>query len=173
MLGLAGRNAGPHLLDFAWASQVISPDTVTRVTSHVWSGVEYPQDWVTRASWIDLFSTAGFTIDGHLAERPTEPVKLWRGCVPRLRRRMSWTSDLEMARKFAFGMLRGREEGAVYETAAPPYALFCINHISRKESEYVINTRGLKISECEAKIPIRVQAGKFSLPTEDAHYHVE
>lgn len=149
MLGLAGRNAGPGLLYHAWMSHVILPGTVTAMICHVWSGVEYPQDWLRRVDWMDLFAEAGFTVDGRSAERPTEPVKLWRGCVPSLRRRMSWTSDREMAEKYATGMLRGRPRGVVHETVAPPNALLCVNHISRQESEYVINTLGLKIHESQ------------------------
>jgi hypothetical protein len=83
-------------------------------------------------------------------------VALWRGCLPRLRRHMSWTSDRELARKFAFDGLRGRPLGALYQTTAPPEALLCINHTSRQESEYVINTRGLairKVRDEEAALP--------------------
>jgi hypothetical protein len=147
MLGLAGRNVGPGLLLDAWTSHVILPTTVTAVISDVWSGAEYPQDSLTRVDWLDLFEVAGFTVDGRPAERPTEPVKLWRGCVPPLRRRMSWTSDRELAEKYATGMLRGRPKGVVHETIAPPDSLLCVNHSSREESEYVINARGLKICD--------------------------
>ena len=147
MLSLAGRNAGPWLLYDARCFNVISDATITAVTSDVWSGAEYPQDWLRQVDWLDLFTVAGFTIDGRPADRLLQPVTLWRGCIPRLRRRMSWTSDRELARKFASAGFRGRPQGALYQTTAPQEALLCINHVSRQESEYVINTRGLIIRE--------------------------
>ena len=157
MLSLAGRNAGPWLLSDAKCFGAVSDVTIVAVTADVWSGAEYPQDWLRQVDWLDLFTVAGFAIDGRPADRPTQPVTLWRGCPPKLRRHMSWTSDRELARKFAFDGLRGRPKGALYQTTAPPEALLCINHISRQESEYVINTRGLTIREVpyeEGALPI-------------------
>lgn len=147
ILNTAGRNAEPWLLFDARCFKVIDDATITAVTSDVWSSAEYPQDWLSQADWLDLFDVAGFTIDGCRANRPKKPVTLWRGCVPRLRRRMSWTSDQELAEKFASAGFRGRPAGGVYRTTASPQAIFCINHASRDESEYVINTRGLRIHE--------------------------
>ena len=155
-ISLAGRNARPWLLSFARCSRVISDATITAVTADVWSAAEYPQDWLRQVDWLDLFTVAGFTIDGRPADRPTQPVTLWRGCVPRLRRNMSWTSDRELARKFASAGFRGRAQGALYQTTAPPEALLCINHASRQESEYVINTGGLvirQVSDDEGSLP--------------------
>lgn len=93
---------------------------------------------------------AGFTVDGSPAQRPNQPVTLWRGIVPRLRRRMSWTSDCLLAQKFALEGFRERPKGFVYQTSAPPEALLCVNHASRRESEYVINTKGLAIKAARA-----------------------
>lgn len=147
LLDRAGRNAGPWLLLDAWCFGVISQPTITAVTADVWSAAEYPQDALRQVDWLELFTVAGFTIDGRPANRPERPVTLWRGCVPRLRRRMSWTGDRELAQRFASEGFRGRPQGRLYETTAPPEALLCINHASRQESEYVIYSKGLVIRE--------------------------
>jgi hypothetical protein len=149
LLGLAGRNAGPWLLHHARCRRVISNATISAVTADVWSAAEYPQDSLLQVDWLDLFNTAGFTIDGRPADRPERPTLLWRGSVPRLRRRMSWTSDRELAENFALAGFRGRPQGTVYQTEAPPKALLCINHTSRQESEHVLNTRGLVIRRAD------------------------
>lgn len=150
ILNRAGRSAEPWLLFDARCFNVISDATITAVTSDVWSGAEYPQDWLHQADWLDLFNVAGFTVDGCGTGRPEQSVTLWRGCVSHLRRRMSWTSDRGLAQKFATEGFRGRPQGELYQTTAPPQVILCINHASRHESEYVINTRGLAI----CKVPV-------------------
>jgi hypothetical protein len=125
---------------------VIASATITALTADVWSGAEYPQNYLRQIEWLELFSAAGFTVDGRPAERPADPVKLWRGCVPSRRRRMSWTADRELAQRYADGIAY-RAKGIVFETIVPAASLLCINDLSRGESEYVINTLGLKIRE--------------------------
>ena len=111
----------------------------------VWQAAEYPEGPLSRADWLDLFSVAGFTIDGKPASRPVGPTPLWRGSVPARRRRMSWTSDRAQAQRFADGV-RGRPPGKLYQTLALPESILCINN-GREEAENVINLRGLVIQE--------------------------
>jgi hypothetical protein len=66
---------------------VISDAIVATVTADVWSGAEYPQDWLGTTDWLELFAVASFTIDGRPSPRPDKP--------------MSWTSDRGLAQKFA------------------------------------------------------------------------
>jgi hypothetical protein len=146
MLSLAGRANGPALLLDARRFKVISSATITAAVGPVWEAAEYPQDSLSRADWLDLFTVAGFTIDGRPAVQPTGPTTLWRGCVHALRRRMSWTSDRGLAQRFAIEGFRGRPAGRLYQTVAPPDAVLCVNN-GREESEYVINTRGLAVRE--------------------------
>jgi hypothetical protein len=54
---------------------------------------------------------------------------------------MAWTSDIEIARRFAHGQLRGRPLGHVYAFEAPPEAMLAFIHeTGREESEYVIDS---------------------------------
>lgn len=146
IIATAGRIHRPALLLEAYLLRTISATTVTATVGPVWEEAEYPEESLGRASWLELFTTAGFTIDGKAAARPAEPITLWRGSVHARRRRMSWTSDRPQAQRFASDGLRGRQGGRVYQTVAPPAALLCINN-GRAEAEHVINTRGLTIRE--------------------------
>lgn len=145
VLGMARRIHGPALLLEARMFHVISDATITATVGPVWEGTEYPQEALTRKDWLDLFTVAGFTVDGKPADRPAEAVTLWRGSVHARRRRMSWTSDRPQAQRFADGV-RGRLPGKLYQTLAPPGAILCINN-GRQEAENVINTHGLAIRE--------------------------
>jgi hypothetical protein len=144
-LNMAGRIHGPALLLEARIFRVITDATITATVGPVWGDAEYPEGSLARANWLDLFTVAGFTIDGKPADRPVEAITLWRGSVHARRRRMSWTSDRAQAQRFADGV-RGRPPGKLYQTLAPPHAILCINN-GRQEAEYVINTRGLTIRE--------------------------
>ena len=149
VLSHAGRAHGPTILLVAYRSHVITNETVTAtIGPWAWSVPELPEDslLVTRADWIELFDVAGFTIDGKPADRPDEPVELWRGSVPARRRRMSWTSDRVVAEKFASGEFGARPEGKLYTTTCPPESLLCINK-GRNEAEHVINPKCLVIKE--------------------------
>jgi hypothetical protein len=140
----AGRVYGPSILFDAWFGNEISRETLTATIGDVWSAAEYPQDALPAFAWIAMFEIACYTVDGNPAELPTAPVRLYRGSPYSRRRRWAWTSDLEVAKRFATGQIRGREQGQVYVVEAPPKSLLCQNN-DRKEGEYVVNTRGLKI----------------------------
>jgi hypothetical protein len=150
----AGRNHGPALLYDAQVLGVISNVTLARVIGGIWSGAEFPERSLTRRDWVALFRAAGFTIDGHPGEQPSEAVRLWRGAPHGRHRGMSWTNDRAVAEKFAAGRADGgylgRTPGKVWETLAPGAVVLCIDNHSRQEAEYVLDTRGLKIKEAEA-----------------------
>ena len=145
LLCLAGRIHGPALLHDAYCFRVISPSTVTDTIGYVWSGAEFPEKSLRRVDWLGMFAVAGFTINGKLAKKPDHPVTLYRGTIPSRARRMSWTSDLAVAEKFAKVIRAIRDPGKVYETVAPPSALLCINNDDRDEAEHVIDPAGLVI----------------------------
>ena len=70
---------------------------------------------------------------------------VYRGCVDSARFGKSWTTDVDLARRFASGeMTSYRVPGTVYVFAAPPMSLLAFIHESeRAESEYVIHPRWL------------------------------
>jgi hypothetical protein len=144
---LAGRTFGPRFLDEAYSDDKITRATVTALIGGIWSSAEYPNQDLDRDTWRWLFDVAGFTVDGKAAERPAKPVELWRGSVPERSSDWSWSTDREVAQRFADGG-RGRLPGHLYRLVAPPEALLCAN-TERGEAEYVVDTHGLLIEMAE------------------------
>jgi hypothetical protein len=146
----AGRVKGPRLLFEAWFGREIDRDVLAVCIGAVWSGAEYPFGAMTQSIWRELFDAAGYTVDGKPAKRPVGPTRLYRGSIPTLRRRWSWTTDRALAERFARGYVDGgflgRMPGKVYVLDVPPESLLCAIN-DRRESEYVVDTRGLKIRE--------------------------
>ena len=59
---------------------------------------------------------------------------------------MAWTDDRATAEWFARAGIRGREASQVWTAdVAPDRLLAWIHEGGRRESEYVINTRGLRV----------------------------
>lgn len=147
LIGWEGRNSGPELLADAYSDGKVTAETVTALIGGIWSGAEYPNRDLDRDTWRWLFKVAGFTIDGIPAERPTGPIALWRGSVPERRIDWSWSTDRAIAEGYANGTAARRPRtGRLYAMTAPPEALLCANN-GRGEAEYVVDTRGLQITE--------------------------
>jgi len=146
LIGREGRNSGPSLLADAYSQGRISDATVTALIGGIWSGAEYPDRHLDRDEWRWLFDVAGFTIDGEPADRPEQPVLLWRGTVPERRTDWSWSTDRTIAEGYANGTAARRPVGRLYTVLAPPQALLCANN-GRNEAEYVVDTRGLNVCE--------------------------
>lgn len=144
------RVYGPHLLIYLWGEGLLTTDALRATIGDVWSMAEYPDVALPRETWRDLFSEAGYTVDGKPAQRPSSPLHLYRGAVrsPAHRRRdWSWTDSLEVARFFAKGP-RGRQPGVVWTATVAPWRLLARNadpQTTRGESEYVVDTRHLRI----------------------------
>ncbi|MFG3266871.1 hypothetical protein [Streptomyces bobili] len=85
LMGLAGRTFGPQFLAEALAEDKITAETVADLIGDVWSSAEFPDRHHDRDTWRWMFDTAGFTVDGKRAPRPTEPMTLYRGSVPERR----------------------------------------------------------------------------------------
>ncbi|KXO88743.1 hypothetical protein AXK56_10520 [Tsukamurella pulmonis] len=143
-----GRNNGPALLfDFHFGGVVDlrAPD-MAGIAASAWCGAEYPERTYDPPSmWVRMFKRNGYTHDGSRAPLPTEPIQLYRGCTEDGRYGMSWTTDCEIARAFAFDGLRGQPAGAVYTaTVDPKHLLAYIGpEVGRGESEYVVDPAGL------------------------------
>jgi len=117
-----------------------------------WTGPHFPELLVSQDTWLDWFENAPYAVDGKPRPRPTEPIRLYRGCPEAARHNMSWTSDIEVARLFASGKMLGRElRGNVWTVLAQPEDLLA--HINeRDEAEYVlhpyrIEERGVELLE--------------------------
>lgn len=148
LVGREGRNAGPAMLSEAYSDCRITAATVTALIGGIWSGAEYPDSHLDRDEWRWLFKIAGFTIDGVTADRPAEPILLYRGTVPERRTDWSWSTDRKIAEGYADGTAARRPAGRLYAVLAPPESLLCADN-GRQEAEYVVDTDGLTIHEAQ------------------------
>lgn len=145
LIGLAGRVNGPGFLAEALSDDKVTTHTVTALVGSIWSSAEYPDRELDRDTWRWLFDVAGFTADGKPADRPAEPLTLFRGSVPERRTDWSWTRTRAVAERFAAG-IRGRGEGRLWVCTVPPSHMLAVN-TGRDEDEVVVDTRGLRIVE--------------------------
>lgn len=151
MLSRVGRNNEPALLFDLYYAGLLTAEAATRCVASAWSIAEYPQDLIPDDTWRALFDLAGYTVEGQPAERPTEPLRLYRGSPEQFRDRWSWTDDRDSAERFATGGLRARLPGTIWTAQVEPWRLFChIHEHSRGESEYVLDTRGLVIERADS-----------------------
>jgi hypothetical protein len=142
-----GRNHGPALLADLEAEGLLAAAAAAAHVGVVWSMAEYPDQHLDRDTWRKLFRLAGYTHNGVPAERPVEPLTLYRGSVPERRADWSWTDRLDVAERYAVGGLGGRPTGVVWRATVEPWRLLARNDEpeGRNESEYVVDTDGLRI----------------------------
>lgn len=139
-----GRNGGPALLFDMHFSGRMTDAVLAEVIGGVWTGAEFPaRSFDPPELWADLFDAAGYTVDGKPAERPTEPLRLYRGATVEHKAGWSWTDDLQVAQRFA-GDLLGRSKGQVWTALIDPADLLA-RIDDREESEYVVNPECLVI----------------------------
>lgn len=118
------------------------PALFAQLMLHAWSAVETPEMLIPQSLWIRWFRRVGFVSDDGTA-CPTEPRALYRGCRQRYARRMSWTTDIEIARFFAqddnphYGRTGG--PGVILEARVSPRRILAIVHNARKENEVIID----------------------------------
>lgn len=132
-------------------SRVLDEETERDLAVFAWRAPEWPEQGdgvLWRATWRRL----GFCSDLEGEQPPTSPLALYRGAVPRYKRGMSWTADLDKARWFArrFPPSNYFGQGRVYAATVPPERVFA-RIADRGEDEWVIDTRGLAIKTLEAR----------------------
>lgn len=140
-----GRNEGPRLLYDMWTAGNLNISRYPAVVTGTWSMYDWPTRVLDEDTWVEMFDEAGYTHDGEPAEPPAKPVTVYRGCSTDARFGMSWTTDVELARRFASGTMYAYPiPGQVYVFTAPPVSLLAFIHESgRRESEYVIEPHWL------------------------------
>jgi hypothetical protein len=144
------RSALPAALFYSVRSGHLSDlDEIAAGVADAWTGCEFPLDGLKRADWSTLFDLVGFIRGDKRADRPVHALTLFRGSVPPLRFRWSWTTDREKAEWFA--QRRQHADARVWTCSAPPSALLAdfSGGPKRAEGEFVLNTRGLKIRPVE------------------------
>lgn len=147
-LGRLGRNDGPALLFDLLHEGLLTAETA-RLTGTTWNAAEYPDRAIPHQTWRELFTIAGYTRNGQPAERPAEPLQLYRGSVLERRGDWSWTDRLDVATGYAHGTRARRPLGKVWTADVEPWRLLARNEgkDNRHESEYVVDTDGLAIIE--------------------------
>ena len=141
-----GRNSYPELVAGLWLEDRLDREVARIVVPAAWSAVEFPSRACDEDLWRHLFDLAGYTVDTAPAERPSEPLTLWRGALPSHASGWSWTDDLELARWFA-ARPHNRAEGRVWVATVEPTRLLArITQQREGESEYVVDARGLQVA---------------------------
>src|SRR4051794_15320862 len=87
-----GRNNAPWIVyHVATLSRVpLRREVAAWVVPDAWSAAEFPQRRLSQANWREIFLISGYSNDGVPAERPAEPLVLYRGSAKAHRRRWSW-----------------------------------------------------------------------------------
>lgn len=134
-----GRVPSPERPHVLWAFYENDADRgiLIRHVGPTWSSIEFPDAALDHDQWAEMFSVTGFTRDGEPAERPTAPIRLWRGSVPERRTDWSWTTDRETAHAFAHGGKGYRPRDGVLWTAVVPPSCLYANNESRSEAEWI------------------------------------
>lgn len=107
-----------------------------------WVGVA--DQHLDRERWRALFEIAGYREDDEPAERPIEPMALWRGAMPKFRANWSWANLRDAAHMYASGWWVQEEVGIVWRAVVEPERLLArVSH--GRYAEYVVDTDGLTI----------------------------
>lgn len=132
-------------------SRVLDEGTERDLAVFAWRAPEFPEGG-DGALWRETWRRLGFCSDMEDEPAPTETMRLYRGAVPRHKRGMAWTEDLDRARWFARRFPKSEHfgQGRVYVADVEPRRVFA--RISgRGEEEWVIDTQGLAIRTLEAR----------------------
>ncbi|MDQ3657425.1 MAG: hypothetical protein M3457_20410 [Chloroflexota bacterium] len=138
----------------------------------VFQGAIKPSDYAGTATLVKLFERVGFVSDFPDVERPTTPLTIYRGtteAVPRHARGISWTIDIEVARRFSHCMdhwlepepaIKGLDfivpdlKPTVWCAEIPPEGVLGLFY-EQNELEVVVNPRRLrKLQILEQSAPI-------------------
>lgn len=144
LVGMTGRVYGPRVLHLLDQFAALRPKAYARVVPYAWSLAEFPGLTMPRADWRALWKKAGFVIDGKSAQRPAEPIRLWRGATRAHKGGMAWTEDRAGAQWFVDHRHR---QGFLWTAVVPPQNLLVrIHETGRHESEWIVDTRGVEIT---------------------------
>ena len=133
----AGRMSGPILLWDWWDKfHLINTTELRQLLLQVWSGADYPESLVSTERWLKMFDAAGYVSDGQPV--PTQDLTVFRGAPEGYERRMSWTTDIQIATNF------GGLDGKVWTTTVPPEAVLArIENVRPGESEVLVHPKYL------------------------------
>jgi len=150
----------PNLLSALWRRKLVDAQFLRRVLLSTWKFTDLPSHPVSTRVWRAMFRCAGFLSDG--AERPKRPVTVYRGCTPRGRGGLAWTSDRGLADHFADYWFKSRQakvRGNVYKARVKPKDVLAIirgvkslpdgsfesTEFGRPEAEYICDVRSATV----------------------------
>ncbi|KAA0109956.1 hypothetical protein CIW51_30175 [Mycolicibacterium sp. P9-22] len=138
-------NCSKLLRDLNGSGQLDLADaTMNGVVAGVWaSGESGSASCIGCREWQTLFRLNGFTYLGVPSSRPTEPVRVYRGCTPEHRFGMSWSTEVAVARSFATQGMSSRPPGVVYVAHVQPEHLLAFIDEGHDEHEWVVDPVGL------------------------------
>jgi hypothetical protein len=93
--------------------------------------------------WGVLFERNGFSLLGRRAVRPTENLNLFRGATEDQKRGMSWTTEVDVARSFAYDRISRRPVGNLYTATIEPEWLLASIDEGHSEKEWVVDAARL------------------------------
>lgn len=140
-----GRNSYPVLVFDLFLEDLLLPDVAAVVVPQAWCDAEFPMNTLGADGWRQLFDFAGYTDDGTRTERPSSSMTLWRGALPDHRDGWAWTDDRALAEWFADRPHNGGRACVWVADVEPARMLARISQQRLGESEYVVDTRGLRI----------------------------
>jgi hypothetical protein len=150
-----GRLEGARLLLELWDAGLRDPALIASAAPAVWQMLDH-REWpalggLTRSQWLTYFEHTGFVLDGVQAVRPEGRVRLYRGCQVEHRRGMSWTENLDLARRFA-ARAPEPEASAVWTADVPWHRVMAvITNVRDGEHEHVVDPKGLRIRRFETR----------------------
>lgn len=120
---------GPDLLYSLWRHQRLDVELLRRLLLDVWIYTDFPTAGCPARAWRAMFKRTGYLpSDG--VPKPTRRRVLYRGCTPKGRRGMSWTSKRFVAERFAdYWVEHGYGEakpGHVYKAVVEPNCVLAI-----------------------------------------------
>lgn len=90
-----------------------SPRFLRESVHLLWTGMQYPQDYVPTELWAEAFQAARFRTDGAL-DTPPSSITLYRGAMVGRARRMAWTAVPVRATMYASIRRNLSQEGRVW-----------------------------------------------------------
>jgi hypothetical protein len=143
---LAGNHELADLVFNSFWSGTLLPSDLPEAVADAWTMESAPEGRLHTDEWLELFDAAGFVSDTPSTFAPTEPLRLYRGSSPARVTRMSWTSSPDVASAFAARHTAAGFAATVFQATVPPENVLGFFN-SRSESEFVINTDGIRFSE--------------------------
>lgn len=136
-----GCDQVPRLLRDLAQEQIIdlTDESFQGVVAEAWALGEPWLSGVDRATWLSLFQLNGFTDKGSRTDPPTETVAVFRGTTEEYKQGMSWTTDIDVARRFAYDRISGRPVGNVYSARIEARWLLAYINEGHSEKEWVVN----------------------------------